>query len=522
MGNRLTYIAGLALTTLAHLALIPILALYGIAVCPVLSEHGFGLGCVYNGSFVIYVIVANTLSTFALAAYYSGQFFKNGGATALRNFRLVAFGVYAFAFSMGMFGLLRYFFFLHVPLPTIDRMTAALFYAGTLLGILHIQILDWLALVWVRAQPTRPQDPAGSKSNRTLQTSWLFGAFWKHLPTAGALAIAGTFVFRMFREILEESTIQSTDLLDELKDSSNSLALLAGWWALIRFIAFLRERRLLKDVNDHLLALGRLDANHFSLTESTGFWESIFHGLNRTTDLIAQRSRLIQGFSSYVAKTVVDQVLTQSDGKPLGELQPLTILSSDLRDFTRTANGLGAAQVVQSLNIYFADMIEVLVQAGIVLDKFIGDGILAYVDPNEGASAKARETGVRAAIAMHHQLVQTNKKLKEASLPPLKLGVALHAGNVVLGNIGTPERMQYTIIGDPVNIACRLESFCKTLEVGLVVSQEIWTSLPAELQALFTHFGEHEVRGISGAIRLYGVAFENGQALSPATQTRAA
>jgi adenylate cyclase len=207
-----------------------------------------------------------------------------------------------------------------------------------------------------------------------------------------------------------------------------------------------------------------------------------------------------------VAKDVVKQVLESDELKPEGRTCRTTILTSDLRDFTRFSNSMSAERVVQTLNIYFADMIEVFVAEEVQLDKFIGDGILAYVEPGAETLEESNARGVRAALAMQEKLHSTNEKLKSLGLPELKLGVAVHAGDLVLGNIGAPVKMQYTIIGDAVNVASRLEGFCKVLGVGVVVSSGVYESLPADLQAHFQDCGEQEVRGVEGKLRLFGAA----------------
>src|SRR6185295_11969994 len=140
MKLRGSYLTGIIGTGLAHLALIPILAFYGISICPVLRERGFGLGCAYNGAFVAWLVAANAIGTavalrlgarkFSLAVLYGAIF--AAGATWLRN----------------------YLISMHAPVPTIMRMGTALFYSAILLGVLHLVIMDWL--LTVRAREERP------------------------------------------------------------------------------------------------------------------------------------------------------------------------------------------------------------------------------------------------------------------------------------------------------------------------------------------------------------------------------
>ena len=264
----------------------------------------------------------------------------------------------------------------------------------------------------------------------------------------------------------------------------------------------LKEKQLVEDVHRHLNALAKLDAAYHTPTVASGYWETIFNGLNQTSEIIGQRARLIKGFSSYVTGSVVDKVLSNQVMRPEGELRELVIISSDLRNFTGISNALPAAKVVQLLNIYFGDMIEVLTSHGVTLDKFIGDGILAYVEPDNG-TAPAAERAVAAAIAMHERVVLTNQRLQTMGLPEVMIGVGVHAGSVILGSIGSPSKMQFTMIGDPVNIAARLEPLCKSLRVGIVISEEVFGRISPVLQNCFREGGEHEIRGVKEPVAIH-------------------
>ena len=187
----------------------------------------------------------------------------------------------------------------------------------------------------------------------------------------------------------------------------------------------------------------------------------------------------------------------------------MTVIMSDLRDFTLMSNSLSAEQVVQILNLYFADMIEVLTRYDIVLDKFIGDGILAYIEPKSGDLNESNQIAEQAAIAMHLKLVETNKQLRTLGLPELKMGVAIHCGEVVLGNIGTPTKLQHTIIGDVVNTVSRIEGFCKQYQAGVVVSPRVLESLEASARKKFKDFGMQSIRGLGNQIRIFGVLLED-------------
>src|SRR4051812_21642033 len=124
MRSKTVTLAGVAGSCLAHLALIPILAFYGISICPVLRSHGFGVGCAYNGAFVFWLMAANAIGTLVALKF------------GLRKFAVAI--LYATIFAAGAAGLIGYLGSLRVPAPTITRMGTALFYSSILLGVLHL------------------------------------------------------------------------------------------------------------------------------------------------------------------------------------------------------------------------------------------------------------------------------------------------------------------------------------------------------------------------------------------------
>jgi len=148
-------------------------------------------------------------------------------------------------------------------------------------------------------------------------------------------------------------------------------------------------------------------------------------------------------------------------------------------------------------------MIDVLIAHGMVLDKFMGDGILAYVDPDRPEGEAAEIAAVRAARAMHERIAETNRKLAAHALPALKLGVAVHSGAVILGSIGAPQKMQHTIIGDPVNVTARLEGLCKEFSSGIIVSDRVHGALGSELALGFKDLGPRPIRGLATELRIF-------------------
>ena len=147
-----------------------------------------------------------------------------------------------------------------------------------------------------------------------------------------------------------------------------------------------------------------------------------------------------------------------------------TVLFSDIRGFTSISEALVAQGTVSLLNDYFTLMVDCLVDEGGMLDKFIGDAIMAIFGlpiPSDGDEDRA----MRASIAMLTSLDQFNVERAINNQLPVHIGIGLHTDEVVSGNIGSPKRMNYTVIGDGVNLASRLESACKFYGAELLISE---------------------------------------------------
>lgn len=187
---------------------------------------------------------------------------------------------------------------------------------------------------------------------------------------------------------------------------------------------------------------------------------------------ISSEKRMKSTMSRYIDPGIADKLLSGSGADNIlgGKSSEITVLFSDIRSFTTLTESLGAQGTVEMLNEYFTIMVECISREGGMLDKFIGDAIMAgfgipiSYDDNE-------DRAVRAAISMIVELAEWNLIREADGKLPIDHGIGLNTGLVVSGNIGSPKRMDYTMIGDGVNLAARLESACKQYSAHLLISE---------------------------------------------------
>jgi adenylate cyclase len=187
-----------------------------------------------------------------------------------------------------------------------------------------------------------------------------------------------------------------------------------------------------------------------------------------------ERRRIRRILGQYVSPTVLATVLSDPAGDRLkaevGSQEHLTLLFSDLRGFTAISEQYPVETVVQALNAYLSRMVSVIFEQGGTLDKFIGDAIMAFW----GAPLKDNRQqyrAVAAALAMQHAMAPLNHSGKRRGFPRLRMGIGIHSGDVILGNIGSAQKLDYTVIGDSVNFTARLESLTKQYQCGILISE---------------------------------------------------
>jgi adenylate cyclase len=189
-------------------------------------------------------------------------------------------------------------------------------------------------------------------------------------------------------------------------------------------------------------------------------------------------------FQKYVPKDVIDRFFKNPESLLVGEDRVLAILFSDIRGFTTLTEQMRADHMVQSLNRYFALMVDKIMDRRGIVDKYMGDAIMAFF----GAPVQHTDDALQAVLAaleMQEALKEFNSAQAAAVKPEFRTGIGINYGMVTVGNIGSDRKMDYTVIGDMVNLASRLENLTKVYKQDLIVSQSVYrevrNALPCRL-----------------------------------------
>lgn len=226
--------------------------------------------------------------------------------------------------------------------------------------------------------------------------------------------------------------------------------------------------------------------------------------INEMTQGLKEKERLKSSFAHYVSGHVLEKVLKSEAPANLGgQRRKVTILFSDIRNFTTLAEKLPPESVVSILNQYFEEMLEAIFTNQGTLDKFIGDGMMVeFGAPLD--DLKQEKNGVLAAIAMHKNLQKMSERWAAQGKPSLEMGIGIHTGLALVGTIGSLERMQYTAIGDTVNVASRLEQASKEMNHPIIISEATFEAIKEEGFA-YKKLGPLVLPGREGEVNAYAI-----------------
>ncbi len=232
---------------------------------------------------------------------------------------------------------------------------------------------------------------------------------------------------------------------------------------------------------------------------------------------ISQEKRLKNTMYRYLTPHVAEQVMALGeDGLMVGERKEVTILFSDIRGYTTLTENLGAAEVVSLLNQYFETMVESVFNYEGTLDKFIGDALMAVFGAPLPLTENHAWRAVETALDMRHRLHQFNERRIVQEQPQIKIGIGISSGEVVSGNIGSRKRMDYTVIGDGVNLSSRLEETTKKYGCDIILSE--FTYQLCRDRVIVRELDKIRVKGKHQAVKIYELIGDRNSSLDANTE----
>jgi adenylate cyclase len=324
----------------------------------------------------------------------------------------------------------------------------------------------------------------------------------------GAYSLAAGLDVTRLQSVVRASMIRFALLLL----AAGAISVAIGWRLASVMVLALRR------VNSALKKLEQQEYVHVEVRTGDEL-EDLASGFNTMVDGLKERDKLRATFGKYMTASVMEHLLS---GKVQlgGTSIKVTILFTDIRGFTTMSEHMEPQAVVALLNEYFTEMVQIVMKEDGVVDKYIGDAIMAVF----GAPVPKRDDAInalRAAVRMRHALAHLNERLVKRGIEPIRTGIGIHTGEVVAGNIGSETRMEYTVIGDAVNLASRLESATKEQGVAILISEDTYKLAKDAIEA--RPVKEIHVKGRAKGAMTYevlGLKGEQPLPLSEGTQKR--
>jgi len=223
-----------------------------------------------------------------------------------------------------------------------------------------------------------------------------------------------------------------------------------------------------------------------------------------------KEERVRQIFQKYVPKDVIERFFASPEKMLVGDNRNLSILFSDIRSFTTISEGMAPDDLVNSLNRYFSGQVDIIYNRKGIVDKYIGDAIMAFWGAPEKHDDDCLQS-VLAGLDMIEALAVFNANQKKLDKPEFRIGVGINFGEVTVGNIGSERKMDYTVIGDSVNLASRMEGLTKTYHSDLLITENVYVEIqkklsePSAPKLYFRLLDTVAVKGKTKGVKIYTV-----------------
>jgi adenylate cyclase len=275
----------------------------------------------------------------------------------------------------------------------------------------------------------------------------------------------------------------------------------------------------LRRVNTALKRIELLDYVHVEAVHTGDELEDLATGFNTMVDGLKERDELRERekkLGKYMTASIMEHVLA---GKVQlgGESLRVTILFTDIRSFTTISEKMDPQRLVGLLNEYFTEMVGIVMEQGGIVDKYIGDAIMVVFGAPVPKPEQDAANAMRAAVRMRKALQELNHRLEARGMQALRTGIGIHTGEVVAGNIGHDRRMEYTVIGDAVNLASRLETNTKDLGCNVLISEDTYELVKDVVEVRAVR--EITVKGRRAPVMTYEVLGLKGEPLLEASES---
>jgi class 3 adenylate cyclase len=268
------------------------------------------------------------------------------------------------------------------------------------------------------------------------------------------------------------------------------------------YLFYLYNRNLFYVLGMQVNVLRRIEEGSFDISmpvvsdDETGLLAN-YH--NVMIDRLRDRERLYRTLKKSVGTNIMAKLLnTDEQTLKQGQAYDVAILFCDLRGFSSLGESASAEEIILFLNVYFAEVSSVISRYDGIINKFMGDAVLAIF------GLESKENAVAHAVNAGLEIIEHSADIYMPNAMHPETGVGIHYGPVAAGTIGSDERYEYTVVGDAVNKASRLESLSKRLDYSVILSKDAFERLEDDMRVKFADLGAHQVRGRSEPIHVYG------------------
>ncbi|GMO28668.1 MAG: hypothetical protein Ta2F_03980 [Termitinemataceae bacterium] len=377
------------------------------------------------------------------------------------------------------------------------------------------------------AMTTSPFEATQDECKKLIEQSVKNGEYLQNAFFAGGKRIYKALKFSPFNWYLFVSEERDT-FYREVDDITKQTLIIVGIFSVLSIVLLvLFSRILIKPLSEVATTMQKIISSHdlssraiVEYNDETGHLAQTFNFMVSELEesyrqtknyafqtAIAQKEehRIREIFQKYVPQSVIEQFFKAPESMLIGDNRDLAVLFTDIRSFTTISEKIPPDLLVQCLNRYFSDQVDIVMNRQGVVDKYIGDALMAFW----GAPVESEHDplqSVYSGLEMIDALEGFNEKQRELKLPEFHIGIGINFGPATVGNMGNERKMNYTIIGDTVNLASRTEDITKIYGEPLMITEFVYERIAGKDSNIHTRpLDSVTVKGKTKAIRMYAV-----------------